>query len=276
MPVSFEELAPSPVLHVTRRGQGSSGTRIFLIDWADYPEFLGDILGRQYVVGGEVVIDTAVSTFPGAPKLIADEVSIESFDERPGSHAVSLSGTHNSYQKAKVTVQYRPLEASDSTNPPDSPEVPSGTFLEFTSEGTGEFLTVPGTGWKWSNGDPLSPEANKGIIVGSETFSFTWSRVPQPPWSTITAAKGKLNQGSFAGHAEGHVLFLGAQRRKAFDINPDAQTLWTLTYQFKARSQDWRKSYRSEPAGEVGWKFVSDANGAYPYQLTDFQSLFQF
>lgn len=278
MPAPFQELSPSPIFNISRKGVGSNFRRIFLIDWDDIQEFTADIFGGATISGGIVISQNGPATFPGWPQLFPEDMEVTSFDEKPVHQAVDLTSTHNSYTKAKCVVSYTPVDSGVQANHPDNtPEIPEGTILEVNSEAAGEYITIPGQELIWEDdSEALSSEVSNGVLLGSESLELTWSRVARPPWSAIQNAMGKINDAPFCGYDTGHVLFLGARRRRSFQANAD--TLWNLGMMFKARSQPWNYAYRANPGelGHVGWQEYLDLDGENVYASTDFTLLFQY
>jgi hypothetical protein len=281
MPASFEELLGSPKFAVSRDGNVSYH-REFTCAWSDRFTFFWDLWGRWINYGGTSILVTAPANlgYIGLPNYIADNVNCQPYsgggEQAPTTQTFGISGGENNYTLAHFTVDYKPFPGSED-NSPDKPDVPEGTYLEFSSEVSSEFLTLPGNKLYWgtfAEANKLPDEVNGGIQIGSEDFQLTWSRVPVPPWSAIEDKKGKVNSSTFMGHAAGHVLFMGASRRRMFQLQDTA--LWTIGYHFKTRSEDWRKQYRTEPAGNAGWEFVVDADNNKLYETTSFDSLFQF
>jgi hypothetical protein len=277
MSVAFEELEDSPKINFSRSTGKGQAVRKFLIAWGDYNNFIFDLLGYWTVIGGVSVFVNATMIFPGWSQLLADDIAIEPFVNSPDSKVIPLlTSDPNSFEKALVTVTYKPKP--DTTNNHPGPTTPDGTTLEFSSDVASEMLTLPGHQLYWKNDAtvPLDATKVKGTPIGSEDFSFTWSRVPYPPWTAIIAQKGTVNNATFAGHAQGKLLFLGAQRRIQFQVN--AVSLWTLTYHFKSRTEEWNKEYKPDDTGSVGpgWVAVYDKSGNKLLSETNFNTLFAF
>jgi hypothetical protein len=282
--VSFEEISDSPQLTISAKATQISAVRKFLIDWADYPTFITQLLGGWSITGTGAAQSYPPSVFPGWPQLLADNVNMVPFDDAVQSQTISnASNAHNAYTKALVTVNYKPFvlngAGGNNNRMPGEPDVPDGTFLDLESEAASEMLTLPGhTVFWYTSGayasNPVDSNQNAGIEIGCEEFRLTWSRVPNPPWSIIQAAVGLLNNASFLGYGTRQVIFQGCSRKRSFQIQD--KNLWTLTYKFKCRSIRWDYFYRSFPAAKVGFDKIVDASGADILGSTTFNNLFKF
>jgi hypothetical protein len=285
MPSPFSELAGSPTIRSNIRTGDAEGHRSFLIAWSDYPQFFIDLCGQWQIVGNTPVFISNTNFFPGWPTLIVEEILVGPYggeQARPDSKSIaSLITDTNSYEFAKVDVTYKPLQAQDNnsgTKHPGLPKVPPGTFLELASRIGHTELTLGGATryWKPTSGPPVTPLSvteTSGQKLATNAFSLRWTRVPAPPWSAMKTAEGQANSAAFLGYDIGCVLFDGADRNASFQIN--GSDLWTITYQFKTRSQPWNKEYRTD--GTPAWTDVVDNLGNNLLTTyTSFSSLFAF
>lgn len=279
MPVSFEELVGSPTVSVDIISGEATGTRSFKIAWANYGQFVYDLCGQWVNVGGTTTFVPASINFPGWPQLIVNTIAIKPFmSEAPTAQTFSsLTSATNSYTDAQVDVTYKPRQQyqnSGTGHHPGVPNIPNGTILEVSSKTAHEFLTVPGTSLKWdTDSKNLPADVNAGIRIATNSFSLRWSRVPAPPWSAMRTAEGCTNDSSFLGYSAGCVLFEGSDRNASFQIS--GSDLWTITYNFKSRSQPWEKAYRSDGFAS-GWIQVDNFDGDPLFLQTSFTPLFSF
>mgnify|MGYP007059386626 CR=1 FL=1 len=272
MSVTFAELAGSP------RGQLADGDfvgqRRFLIAWADWPAFLVEIYGGPQVVGASVAMGTP-ATFPGVPQAIATDVSFAPLDGddpvKPGEITLT-NGSAATYDNAVVRVTYRiPFAGTGHPDRDDLPGVPEGTYLSYSGEVGAEYVSVPGRSWEWTSDDErLEGDIHPGLLLPTEDFTLTWHRVALAPWDAIRDAAGKLNSGTLLNYAAEQVLFVGARRRRRFQLQD--VSLWTLDYQFRARRETWNKFYRPG----TGWAEIDDGSGNRPFATTSFDALFQY
>ncbi len=271
MPVTFEELEGSPTFNFD---DGKfTGTREFKVDWENWPTFIGELYGVYSLTGGTVT-STSPATFPGVPQAICTDARggpQRGLAPTKSGEITLTNGNAVTYPHAFITATYKIPFQSDGQSRADLPSVPSGTYLDYTSDHGAEYLTLPGRDWEWDGtNDKLPADIAPGIIMPTEEFTLTWSRVTSPPWNAIRDTKGKINGSTFLNHAAGKVLFMGARARKSFQLSE--QTFWTLHYAFRVRAQEWNRFYHKDN----GWTKVDDGSGNPPYASGTFSNLFQF
>ena len=128
MPTDFEELEGSPRIALSRRDM--TGVRIFKINWADWPAFVGELWGYWIAVGDQITY-MPTSSFYGLPGMWPSDIQIDPFQpDSPLESPISLAGVQVNYNFARVTVTYKPFPLADSR----MPRVPNGTFLVATGE----------------------------------------------------------------------------------------------------------------------------------------------
>ncbi len=288
MAVPFEELEGSPT--VALADGKLSATRRFKIAWSERFAFLRELYGGYRVVGATFTY-TPPQPFPGAPQLIALSIEIQPFppDRPDGAGVTTLSSATNAFEFALVTAVYAiPEHGNDSRKQrSDLPNVPLGTYLHYSSDIGAEYVVVPGRFWTWGDGlpVPVPEDVNPGILVPTEDFTLTWSRVPLPPWTAMRDLRGKINSATFLGHAVGTVMFLGVRTARDFQIEDTG--LWRLEYHFKVNAKEstktanlklgWNFFWRKEDAAGEHWIDIEDdATGDAPYAAGDFSALFEF
>lgn len=276
MPVEFEELAGSP--SGTFSNGKFSGTRQFKVAWEDYTTFIGELYGVYSLTGG-TVSSTSPATFPGIPQAVCTDIK---FNPQSGlaptkSGVITLTnGNAVTYSHAIVTAAYKIPFSSGGSGRSNLPPVPEGTYLDFSSDRGAEYTTIPGRTWVWTGSSvPVPADSGPSVILPTEEITLTWSRVTSPPWSAIELTKGKVNDETFLNYEAGKLLFAGARTRKSFQITE--QTFWTVDYSFRARSEEWNKSY-NEGTGVLvaGWTEIEDAESNPPYASASYSGLFQF
>ena len=279
MPVAYEELEGSPRLSQNRTTQ--TGVRKFLVNWSDHVQFSLDLWGGWTVVGSsKILLPTA--RYPGLPHLWVSDVQVEPFGDKITANSQSLlsSDGPNSYEKALVTVKYEPIPGGSNdaggkdSKPGDSggtaPTAPEGTSLEFSCEDAVELITIPGRNLKWqADNKALGDDRPVTVEYGTENWTFSWSRVPSPPWTSIRIKRGAVNNATFCGEPEGHVLFIGTRAKRMYA--PNASPLWSIDFRFKTRSEKWNKSFRQSTSS---WETVVRDDGSALYAGADFLSLF--
>lgn len=276
MPVDFEELSGSP--NGTFSDGKFTGTRQFKVAWEDYTTFIGELYGVYRLTGG-TVSSTSPATFPGVPQAICTDIK---FNPQSGlapvkSGVITLTnGNSVTYPHAFITATYKIPFSSGGSGRSNLPSVPEGTYLDFSSDRGAEYESIPGRTWVWSGSSvPVPEDSSPAVILPTEEVTLTWSRVTSPPWSTIESTKGKLNDATFLNYGAGKLMFAGARTRKSFQLTE--QSFWTIEYSFRARSEEWNKSY-NEGTGVLtaGWTEIEDAEGNPPYASGSFSDLFQF
>src|SRR5580704_15511248 len=105
MSIDFEELEGSPRICLSRRDM--TGVRIFKINWADWPAFVGELWGCWIVVGSQATY-VATANFYGLPGMLPSDIRIDPFQpESPLDSPISLAGFQVNYNYARVTVTYK-------------------------------------------------------------------------------------------------------------------------------------------------------------------------
>lgn len=282
MSVVFEELEDSPRIHI--REHGTLATRIFRVEWDDWQEFVGSLLGSYQIVGCSYLFVPPLE-FPGLPNLVVSDVLVEPFDpENPeGSEVLTLLSGTNRYPAAgaKITVQYETLFEANGIDRADLPSVPEGTYLTFGADLGSEQVSTPGRLWKWDDVDAkkLTPDRNPQLLIPTTTYRLAWHRVVSPPWDAMRALRGAINGDTFAGAPAGTLLFSGARVRRQFQWL-DGGGFWRVEYTFQERTvplEDdelggWNYFYDEVSAG---WVKIKDGSGNPPYRDGDFSALFE-
>jgi len=238
MTIVYKELAGSP--KETFDKDGLKATRRFLCDWGDRHNLLKEITGT-----GEEFGRTGPAAYPGRDDVFGTQGTIEPFKSAtPDSVAEysDLTDFINEYtgKLALVVVQYKTLPSTDSS-PTDLPDTDPGTFLTYTMDFSGEYMTVPLAGVRWeSSADlPVDEDVFPNIRIPIVEHHLTWSRVINPPWSAIREMVGCVNQSAFMGAAAQTVLFDGVRSKKEFIyFNDFANPFfgWEIEYVFREKS----------------------------------------
>lgn len=283
--ISFEELENSPRIHISTAGM--TATRVFLVAWADWINFAHEVIGTYRIVGGTAVAIKPIP-FPQQPNLIADEIAVEPFlpDNPDGSTAITLGSNLNAYTSGgtRITVTYR--TRFDETNLPrsDLPSVPNATYLTYQADLGAEVITIPGRMFEWADGTKIPDDVNAGIVVPTGTYTLTWHRVLQPPWTVIRAMRGRVNASTFLGAPAETVLFLGASIIREFQLISDGG-FWRVEYRFAENTKElasgtkvgWNHFWRENVAGGEHWATVTaHDNSEKIYKTGDFTTLFAY
>lgn len=276
MAVAFRELGGSPVEQYD--ATGFSACREFLIAWEDRDAFAVEVLGLSARHGG----GTSVA-YPGNSMAAAVEIKYEPVDpDHPDSQALNLLAEGlNSYSGsfAKAVVTYGTITPRDRL---DGPENEAGTHLTYSmSHAVHSEYILPG-GWKWEDTSLAIAtyyQLYKRIPVS--VHSLTWHNVINPPWSTIHALQGTINNAVFLGCPVDTILFEGVEAEKTFRAGfSDGESLfcWKIKYIFRERSikhsgsvYGWNHIYRESPAG---WMEINNGTDKL-YDSSDHMQLFQ-
>jgi len=282
MTLQMEELEGSPTIRLNRKEM--IGTRIFKVDWADWPTFVELVWGVWQNVGSATTYIPA-SSFYGLPGMWASDIDIVPFQpDSPLGGPVSLGGIQVGYNWAKITVTYKPFPIPDGRYP----NVPNGTFLVIDGNIGSEYMSVPGRHWQWPDNTTAEDDLTAGLLVPHESIQMSWRWVPQPPWTAMRTIRGCVNNAAFFGHAAGNVLFLGATYDREYQANSGAASLWRINYRFSCKevvgttsSAVYGHNYffrGNAGAGNENWqKLTSKDNPGSPvFQAADFSQLFQF
>jgi len=276
MSVAFRELGGSP-----REQYDTNGFRAwreFLIAWEDRDAFAVEILGEAAQHGGSYW-----TTYPGKPSVFAVSIRYEPVDaaQPDQKELFSLTEGLNSYSSsfARAIVKYETINELDRD---DGPENEAGTQISYRMKFSAEYQPIGPGGWSWvDTSDPLPDDQPLAKWVPMTEHHLTWYKVVNPPWATIHALQGTVNDGEFLGCPAGTLLFEGAEANKLYagDFASGASPFcWEIKYLFRERAIKhggsvfgWNHLYREEPAGWV----EATAGAAKMYDEADFNTLFQ-
>ena len=214
MTLQMEELEGSPTIRLNRKEM--IGTRIFKVDWADWPTFVELVWGVWQNVGSATTYIPA-SSFYGLPGMWASDIDITPLQpDSPLGGSISLGGIQVGYNWAKITVTYKPFPIPDGRYP----NVPNGTFLVIDGNIGSEYMTVPGRHWQWPDNTSAEDDLTPGLLVPHESIQMSWRWVPQPPWTAMRTIRGCVNNAAFFGHAAGNSPATRRDLRAASNIRP--------------------------------------------------------
>lgn len=280
MAVTIKECEGSPSLKMS--SGKISATRKVLIDWADYPAFWAELFGAFKVTAGVVTAEPG-ATYPGITNLIPKDLSVDPYPPTKILSGATTIAAVNTYSQALCTISYEPIDPTD----PNNPDHPDETILTVERDIGAEYLTAPGRSWKWSVDDAMVPEdLNAGVLIATEDFQMTWSRVVSPPYTAIRRCRGRLNNATFMGYPAGLVLFMGAKETIEYHLEGDPT--FRLVYHFKAKAllstadsttlYGWNRFWRPDAVANENWQPIvaNDAGEAPPYPEENFDDLFQY
>lgn len=276
MAVAFRELAGSPQEQYDVNG--FSARRELLVAWEDRDALAIEILGEAAQHGGAFW-----TTYPGKPSAFAVSIRFEPLDaDRPDRKTLStLAEGLNSYSGsfAKAVVLYKTVNELDRDDGPDNEE---GTQISYRMRHSAEYREIGPGGWSWvDNSNPLPTDRPLAKWIPMTEHHLTWYKVVNPPWETIHALQGTVNEAEFLACPPGTLLFEGAEANKLFagDLASGASPFcWEIKYLFRERSVKhggavfgWNHLYREDPPGWV----EATAGSNKMYDDADFNLLFQ-
>lgn len=301
--IEFQEWAGSPTLSLTN-GQ-LAGTRVFRVDWGDWPGFVDDLFGSPQSIGGATSLGSDPATFPlfdgdgnevNKSPLAAVDYTVrphmpndplgsgDNNTVNPDWPSVSdLSTGTNNFPGALITVQYHPYLslAEDYAGPQMPSQLQHGALLTYSTEFGCEYIQIPGRYLVWASDLAQLPgDVQTGVRLPTNDFVFRFDRVIDPAFSAMQDDLGQVNNAAFMGNPTGTVLFDSYVPRPMF--LPSGHVLWNITMRFKVRAipsgydtAGWNYSYRYDQ-GANAWAEVQDkGTGDPPFNEVDFTELFQ-
>jgi len=243
----------------------ASAIEEYLLASEDLADFINEFLPRPVAALGGIQYLARVY-FTGIPSLIVDSINFESFtDSKPidpfSQDSSAPDGTYEEYVKA--VVNYKP--ANKTKNSQDSDPNDPRTFLEISSDISGEYVcdNLTGRYWwydfdggydatrdKWITTKPAteidSPDTIQTIVSPIKEWSVTWPQIPYDFFYDTLAPKldatiGCINSKSveiFHGKKLPRTLLLeGYSTREEFtyDVEDVRYPLLSLTMKFKEK-----------------------------------------
>jgi len=266
--ITYQERPGSGTLEYSP--EGIVGRRIFIVNWEDRIEFCRVMLGYTSATG-HVPIRTAAQKFPGFDYLYCTHAKEQPLGElRQGPEMAE-------YPQVEIHCEYHPWNLSIS--PTEHNEEETITYLEESYEFGGEFISVPGSNFRWVDTVPTTTGTGEnpnivdmpiGRLVGTLEMLLHSPWEPELKGADIRATYGKVNDVEFFDYPAEHVLFMGASARRV--ITSEGTPGWAVTYRFRAREASWNYVFRGDTDGmhPTGWWEVTP----HPYETADFSVLF--
>ncbi len=232
-----------------------------------------DTIFPESIRGGYVGAAYFSSTFP---RLYAHSLKIRAPKEG-GASAVDSTG-FLIYDRYEVEIAYQTPRRDGQdhhaeSGPTGDKKGPGGqdgssqgqtvTFLTHRGSIGIEYFTLPQATLRWqtdlkkkivlsaqeknNTAIAVPPDLQCGKIVPHIEHTLVWNYVQWPPWVSIRAGAGKLNDKLWAGAPAETVLFLGADWEHEYTSSKQ-QSYWKLTYKFS------EKNYNAlDPNNPRGW-----------------------
>ncbi len=269
LPAHNEDSKNSPRESVTHND--GTKTRILHCDWANVGDMVQYLLGRTFTTptGMQLIPPHYYPNTPWNEHYVVDAVEVEGM----GYQANAVAPTVSSYQKAKLTVTYRPCLITAPGAIDWLAYIMSEEFLPAA-----EFRTLARRKLYWDNAqaEPLSDDEAPGVIDYSAEWSITMIRLPRLP-TNILAAVGTCNSAAVTSHRYGLTFAAGTLLYSPPEIEPGFNTWgtneWTVRLKLLYRASTWNKF---PPAGSATPVSIYNSAGSvfYQYPLTyDFNDI---
>lgn len=240
-------------------GGKPEATVVFKVAWPIRFDLVKALRGEVVWAGGSDFIRMHGFPYPDSPNMSCLEVT----EVRPLSTQTMRTRGDGwvEYPYALVTAKF------------GTPEWGDEEFWSLRVGISGEFLTMPGTSWRFLGGNPVGAEI--GRVLPDEQIEYTAHRLPFIPQEEIDPLKGgKVNATPYRigrqTYATGRLLFVGANtesRASILGLEHD------VTYSIVSRLVDWNKYL--DPS-DNSWKLVTSdgtLSGFTPYGYEDFSIL---
>lgn len=234
-----------PEFHFDLEANTASATRVVRLEpWSELDTAINDLAGGSLSMG-QLLIVTQPIKYPGKDYLWLLDIKAKPFYDCVGT--ADANDLPEDPAGAELTLLYRTprFEQGQQQN---HPQVPVDTYLTIERNMSLEFVSEPGQGLFWPaqqaggdpyddgnefDGHPVDIDGHITSVVSVGDIRVTWHRVKNPPWATIYALQGTVNNAQFMGFAEEQVLFVGVADQQQFQT--DGTDIWRLTYQFNVR-----------------------------------------
>ncbi len=198
-------------------------------------------------------------------------------------HLTDMVLDDQSYIQVTITYETAQDKSGDEEDDEDTP-----SFLTHTLNVGGQLLSYPSQHMevadlaKGEAGPALPPgflkkiqEPNIPMTVFVPTIEHTWSwaKVPRPPFTAIRDKIGKTNSTAYLGAKVEQLLFLGVSASQDFTI--EGEEPWKIDYKFSERNKfgaGWNHFFHP---GSGTWQKLKNANDEFAYETTTFNALFK-
>jgi hypothetical protein len=244
----------------------------FLCPWTSRLAVAQGILGLNTAVslGTAITINTPLP-YPDIPNAYAHTISIQ------GVGSPTQGPNQIQWPFAIISVNYQALHwsfaginfgASDALIQID-PSTPL-TYCEQRVKVSTTWITIPGTGLKFANGNKLSGR-NVSIPLCQMDMQLTFMRVPYMPAQTILngVALAPLNSATFLGQQPGFMLFNGMDTETSNQT--DGSKSENLTMSISWRNIPWDQDW--DPVGQAFSQVQNGSTGSPLLARSDLNQL---
>ena len=176
---------------------GDSAVRILLCDYDKADRLCQQLRGYTTILGTNSFIRYTPHTHPKRPYLYVKSAEFE------GLGVMAVDPFYNNeglatYQKAKITVEYGPLEQ----NPGDAPDQEQQVYMTEDVQGETTMVTVP-SGCIIYDGGFNAPSAGDVVAqwvhrrIPFSSYTLTVHRWPNPNFVILDELSGKVNRTRF-------------------------------------------------------------------------------
>jgi hypothetical protein len=254
----------------------ASAQMSFKVPWQNRWQFVLSVMGQVSITGGVngTVTRYAPMVYPDFPALYCQGIDMQGWGNFEASTNTSII-----YDWAVVTCVFGTFPWNfQGLNDPNG--LTNGLYRSQSVEFSGEMLSLPAAGYKFSASPQLPVTQNIGRIVPLLNISITQHMCPSIPFATLFSLIGNVNSTSFYGAATGTVLFLGASSESDFSLTQNNQS-WLisqkLTTKFTYRAIPWNMFLRpdgTDPNGNGGYDTVVNTAGGNVYPAADLNQIF--
>ena len=208
----------------------------------DLYAFARECFPLPYSVGGGLLFYPRPLQLPGLPTLVAKRVGFEALDTgRPidpfAADSAAPARTYCGF--VRVTIEYGTWDGNDEEPNPNDPT----TYLEISSESSGQFLSDDSENGTWPGGIESHVPVPRTIIEPMTEWTVRWPRMPWTYYDETLIARLRA--------AIGHVN--SVYMPLFHDASPE--TILFLGYGYK-RDLTWSEGYSGQPPIEVTMKFL--------------------
>ena len=221
---------------------GRTETLVFKVDWTDYENFLGYILGGPQSFGtgsAAKIVRQIPMVYPYNPRLyaVAFDSAASNANKTP---SLRTMGQSTPYASQVVTITFGTL--------PFIPDATGQPYIGVRTRGGFEVRTIPGLGLAFSSGEKIDQDF--GRLVGTKTIEVVRYQIPDlDAWIAVAdPLMGYVNSAGLAirstTYAAGTVLFV------SYDSDEQKTSLGIvqqqITLQFLYNSIPWNSAIRSD------------------------------
>jgi hypothetical protein len=256
--------------------ESSQGTVTYSCEYFFVGQFLDVVLGKTVKGAGGYLKRSASSpnfdgsegstpeAHPWVDNLYAQSASIE-----PVGRFLQ-QGDRPVYEKAKVTVAFRPVDFNVIPDASYAGTTEVGRYVTKMPSGSAEFQTSQGQ-FKFVTDPQRRPlDIQPGFVVPAQQFVYTWRQIPVavrsdgqpelgrlPNLSTIQPLVGTVNQVAFDGYPPGTVLYSSFTPTLVLPQLAGGGYYWDIAYTLGIR--DYGVSTTPVVTDEhVGWNYAYD------------------